>query len=195
MDSSMLFWTQVSAIGQAVGALATAAAVIVALWIALSERRPNIKLRAGLRLIIPGDGSPATDVVAFEIENRGMRTVRISGIGWQTGWTRRGPDWLRQQLALQNPNSYSPSLPFDLAPGQRLTVYVEPSSLGKTNIEFFTRKLPFQTMRKPANVRAVAHLVACKSVIVKVEKPLSEFLATGKIERGAARFNKRAAAA
>lgn len=66
MDSSTLLRTQVSAIGQVAGAFATVAAVIVALWIALSERRPNIKLRAGLRLIIPGDGSPATDIVAFK---------------------------------------------------------------------------------------------------------------------------------
>lgn len=49
MEEATLFWTKVAAIGQVAGAIATAAAVIVSLWIAFHGRKPRLKLTVGMR--------------------------------------------------------------------------------------------------------------------------------------------------
>lgn len=120
----VLFWTIVAAVGQVAGALATAAAVITSLWVVLSERRPKLRVTAGLRLIIPGDGAPASDAIGVTVANVGMRRVRCACVGWRTSRLRWGPRWLRRQHALQNADYLpgSATLPFDLDLGDEKTL-------------------------------------------------------------------------
>ncbi|GIK49592.1 MAG: hypothetical protein BroJett013_22890 [Alphaproteobacteria bacterium] len=201
MDDAILFWTQFGAIGQAVGAIATAAAVVVSLWIVLSERRPRVKAQAGLRMII-GGGAPAFDIITITVTNVGLRTVTVSSLGWRTGWTRHGPAWLRYQWAMQNPEAPDDWIaqtrpPFEVAPGQDRAVHIRVDGYREVNDEarreeFFMRKLPFMSRSIPANVCVVVSLVAFKAVITPVEKPLARFLASGVLEGGAGRFNSRA---
>ncbi len=203
MQNSVLFWTAFAAIGQAVGAIATASAVIVSLWIALSERKAKIKVQAGLRLIIAGDGSPATDTISISVTNEGMRRVRVSSIGWRTGWFRFGPSWLKQQFAFQNPTDIvgSSNPPFDLDPGQEKTILLNVTAFANANadrmrIQFFNRKFPFRDNPVPAKVDVVVSLVAAKAVFARVERGLEWYLAKGKFMKGtgAANFNERARA-
>jgi hypothetical protein len=53
-----LLWTKIAAVGQVVGALATAAAVIVSLWIVISDRRYALDVSVGIRLLFAGNGNP-----------------------------------------------------------------------------------------------------------------------------------------
>jgi hypothetical protein len=194
----MAFWAKVAALGQVASAAATTAAVIVALWIARSDRRVNLKVTAGLRLIWAGDGSPATDVIAIVIANRGTRLVRVVNLGWRSGWLRRyGPEFLRQQFALQNASLVpgSPRLPFDVEPLKEQTIMVNVSDFNDNarpeDRDLFTRKFPFSDDRRVANVCVLVFPAAAKEIVTKVETSLAHFLATGRIERGAARFNAR----
>jgi hypothetical protein len=98
MEETALYWTKVAAIGQVAGAVATAAAVMVSLWIALHGRKPRIKLVVGKRLVI-GGGIPELSVLMFNIANAGERPVHINGIGWRTGWLY----WGRNALSVGRP--------------------------------------------------------------------------------------------
>lgn len=156
-----------------------------------------------MRLIIAGDGSPATDVISISVTNVGLRGVRVSSIGWRTGWLRFGPSWLKQQFALQNPTNVlgSSNPPFDLEPGQEKTVLLDVAVFAdgindETRVEFFNRKLPFIRNPVPAKVHVIVSLVAAKSVFSRVEKELEWHLAKGECMSGtgATHFNSQVSA-
>lgn len=199
MSDPLLFWTIVAAIGQALGALATAAAVIVSLWIVLSERKPKLRITAGLRLIVAGDGTPAMDAIGIAVANVGVRRCRCTAIGWRSGHLKWGPKWLRRQHALQNAGylSGSATLPFDLEPGDEKTMILDPRAYAEATgpekrSAFFCRKFPWSVEPKPTRVDVIVSLAAHKGVFQRVELDLARFLATGEIEGGAAGFNSRA---
>ena len=194
------FWTMVGAIGQVAAAIATFAAVCVSLWLAHSERRVHIRVRAGLRLLFAGDGSPFEDVIAVHVTNHGLRPVRISSVGWRTGWLKRGPKWLAFQNAVQKfdvPISAisSPRPPCDLGPGQEVTFYVSPDPFkrgGEIRDTFFSRHVPWRVKSFPTKICVVVFLVAAKAKVMRVERGLEAFLATGVIVNGADKANKAA---
>jgi hypothetical protein len=196
-----LFWTKVAAIGQVAGAVATFAAVGVALWIARSERRTYIKVSACMRLCFVGDGSPFEDMISILITNHGQRLVRISSVGWRTGWMRYGPKWLKFQYAFQkfdHPVSLmsSPVPPLDLGPGQEVSLHLSPDSFkkgGELRDTFFNRRFPFRRKVSPTKVCVVVSIVAAKAVVTRVERGLEKFLATGVIANGADKAYKAAA--
>jgi hypothetical protein len=198
MEESLLFWTMIGAVGQALGAFATALAVSVSLWIVLSERRPQLRISAGLRLVINGDGTPATDIISINIANVGLRGVTCTAFGWRTGYWKRGPAFVRRQLALQNA-AYAPGswqFPLTLEPGEEKSVYQDVqayrAAMGE-NIrhEFFCRQLPFHKVPTPTRVDLIISLAAHSGIFKTVEPSLAHFLATGEIESGARRFNER----
>ncbi len=196
MDQTLV-WTKVAAIGQVAGAIATFAAVWVSLWLARSERRPHIKAQAGLRLLFDGYGSPFEDTISIRITNHGLRPVRISSLGWRTGWLGRGPKWLAFQHAVQTCNSpmAGQAPPFDLGPGQdaSLNLPTEPfKKVGEMRDTFFNRKLPWKAKPSPTKICVVVSIVASKAVVTRVERNLETFLATGIIAAGAAEANKKA---
>lgn len=197
MADQILFWTQVSAIGQVAGALATAAAVIVSLWIVLSDRTPRIKVTAGIRMVL-GGGAPALDVMTFTLTNVGTRTASIGGVGWRMGWLPFGPKWLKYSHGVQMlgpPVTMAGSAvpPFQLPPGERKAIHVllDYYEAHKRNDDMFVRKIPFSKLPKPGNIHLWIEVIGAGTKFVKVEKPLAKFLATGKLEKGAAHFNEK----
>lgn len=196
MDQT-LFWIKVAAIGQVAGAIATFAAVCVSLWLARTERRPRIKVQAGLRLLIAGDGSPFEDTISIHIANHGLRSVHIASLGWRTGWMRRSPKWWAFQHAIQT--SIAPMAgqapPFDLGPGKEVSVQLSTEPFkkdGEIRDTFFNRKLPWRASPSPTKICVVVYISASKSVVARVEPALEAFLATGMIATGAAAANKKA---
>lgn len=196
-----LFWTIITAVGQALGALATAAAVIVSLWIVLSERKPKLRIRAGMRIIFAGDGTPAMDAIGITIANVGHRRCRCTAIGWRSGYFKRGPEWLRRRYALQNV-AYLPGsamLPIDLEPGDEQNVILDPQAyLEATGPEkreaFFCRKLPWADSPAQTRIDIFVSLAAHGSIFQRVESGLAQYLATGELKFGASRLNIRAGA-
>ncbi len=125
MDQT-LYWTQIGAIGQIAGSVATLAAVIVSLWIVHSERKENIRLTVGERLIIPGDINGPITMIAFSVVNMGLNPVRINSFGWEVGWLQRGPKNLKKRYAIQTGGGGKPGKdpPFDVNPGHSETFFV-----------------------------------------------------------------------
>jgi hypothetical protein len=118
MDSAE-YWNKVAAIGQVAGAIATFLAVGFSLWQVRSERREALQASVGIRLMFIGDGSPALEVIIFNVINTGYRPITINSISWETGWFRGwAPEWLKKKYFLHVPNSvHSWSLPATLQPG------------------------------------------------------------------------------
>jgi hypothetical protein len=193
MDET-LFWTKMAALGQIAGAVATFAAVLVSLWIAQSERRAHVRVVAGLRVVM---STPAMDVVSVLITNHGLRPVRVSAVGWRTGWFRYGPKWLAFQQAVQqfdHPISMISAVqpPFDLGPGQDANLHIPVAPFQEQadlREDFFNRCLPFRNKPTRTQICVEVHLVAAKKTVARVEKRLAKFLASGVIAGGAARLD------
>ena len=90
----------------------------------MSERREAIKLHVEEKVIF-GGAVDAAHVIAFEVVNIGHRSVRITNMGWRTGWMRKGPKCLtfRQAVLMTVDLPFSDKIPFTLEPGERKTVY------------------------------------------------------------------------
>lgn len=149
LATNELFWTQVSAISQALAALGTFAAVIVSLWLALRANRPTVKLTVGERLIIGPLREFDENLLMFSVANAGSRPVKITGLGWETGWLRWGPKFLRKQYAVQTfgGTALGQQPPFELPVGVDASCYSVMENFLKWASEkkgppFFSRDIP-----------------------------------------------------
>lgn len=176
----MLFWTTAAAIGQIAGAIATAAAVIVSLWIVLSERREKLRLVVGYRVIVER-GRSNMDVVAFDFTNLSMFPVRLSTVSWRIGWFRRGPAWGRYETALQLPDAIGgASPPLTLEPGERTSMLIRldrfsPEVASSADL-FRFRLMPFGKPRLPP-IYGIAHTTRGRAIAVRIEKGLRDKIA------------------
>lgn len=74
-----LFWTIFGAIGTTIGSLATAAAVVVALWQTKHTNKKKLKLRYNeSSLVNPNTGENVGDYIAVTVTNIGNREVIIT---------------------------------------------------------------------------------------------------------------------
>ena len=81
-DVSMLFWTVFGAIGQAVGAIATAAAVIITLWQIQNANRKKVKMIFGDKNVaLSEDGSIRFKFVCLSVSNIGNRNIIVKNWG------------------------------------------------------------------------------------------------------------------
>lgn len=188
MQGPALYWTQVAAIGQVAGAIATAAAVILSLWIVLSERKLQASGRCGIKAFFAGDGSAPTYMIGLDITNTGLRPLTVAAVGWRTGWFRRGPSWLGQQFAVQAASHlpYGASPPFELAAGTSKSVFTLLTDFAAANNskreEFFWRPRPWGKGFMKTPIHAIVSISGRRDLYVKVEPSLAEFLRTGQHE-------------
>lgn len=82
LDQQIQVW---NAIGTWVAGIATFAAVLVSLYLARRGDRIRLKLFAGLRLVIRGDGSPPEEHLNIGVTNLGDRSVTVNTVGWAVG--------------------------------------------------------------------------------------------------------------
>lgn len=141
-------WNIVAAIGQIAGAVATFMAVWVSMSLARKGRMPDAKLQVSTGLIIT-HGEDDIRMLRFSITNIGERNIHVRTVGWQTGWLKSGPSWLKKQYAVQMtggvPGTVVP--PFELSPGNEVSTYclmanVEDRCRERRANPFFTRDLP-----------------------------------------------------
>jgi hypothetical protein len=186
VSDPVLFWTAAAAIGQIVGALFTAAAVAVSLWVVLTERREKLQFAAGRRVII-GALPQTLDVVAFELVNLGLSSVHVTTLGWRTGWLSRGPDWMRYRHAVQLFGSgLGSEPPCDLAPGRRMSSAFPLSSATEerpaTDDIFAPRKVPLLGWCRPP-VYATVYTARGTHIAIRVETPLRDALTQERLSR------------
>lgn len=79
----MLFWTAFGAIGGIIGAFATAAAVVVALWQIKYTNKKKVKLNFSDSIVASAQGAKAQErFVSLHIMNVGNREIMICGWGY-----------------------------------------------------------------------------------------------------------------
>ncbi len=82
MDKNELFWTAFAAIGQAVGALATSAAVIVTLWQIRYANRKKVKMRfSDKNVVFSENGNLEFHFVNLTVTNIGNRNIIVRNWG------------------------------------------------------------------------------------------------------------------
>jgi hypothetical protein len=179
-ESLIIWWTAFGAIAQAIGALATFAAVTVSLWVVISDRSIRARGSAGIRVSFVGDGSPGTYMVGIEVVNIGTRSFHVNSVGWRTGWLRRGPKVLAFQYAIQNTSvmlNQRPG-PTIVEPGRDEGFYTFIADMKNSNTDkdsFFDRPLK---LLGHAPIRAMINITGRKPHYIKVSDDLAEFLRT-----------------
>lgn len=120
MSGEELYWVKFAAIAQALGALATFAAVAASLYIAALSRRPLLNLKVADWQLI-GGMNDRQSFVLFEAANVGHIPVRITQVGWVTGHLPFGPKFLRRVRAIQFTDGYGIGrpVPFDVPVASR----------------------------------------------------------------------------
>ncbi|MDD7404039.1 MAG: hypothetical protein SO170_06155 [Butyribacter sp.] len=82
MNNYDLFWTAFAAIGQAVGAIATSAAVIVTLWQIRYANRKKVKMRfSDKNVVISENGNLEFHFVNLTVTNIGNRNIIVRNWG------------------------------------------------------------------------------------------------------------------
>lgn len=187
-----LLWTQIAAVGQVVGALATAAAVIVSLWVVISDRRYALDVSVGIRLLFAGDGRPEENLVAYNVTNTGQRSFRINSIGWRSGWIsglfrKIAPKFMQTRYAIQVAEDHlsSTPLPCDVDPGHSVSFFIDCQRFEQDQTDndndFFNRTLPIFKSKIGPPIHGAIHIVGTKPKYYRVEKSLHRLLTNGEM--------------
>ena len=110
LDQKIQVWM---VIGTWLAGLGTLAAVIVALYLSRRVEKVRLKVYAGLREVILGDGSPFQRHLGIGVTNLGERPVTVNTVGWAVGRRKQ------RRFALQPESGpYTNHYPIELAHGK-----------------------------------------------------------------------------
>jgi len=101
------------AVGTWFTGLATVAAVIVALYFSRKADKVRLRVSAGLRVFILGDGSPSQWHLVIDVTNVGERPVTVNSVGWAVG---KGKDRRHGVQTVSGP--FTKQYPIELAYGK-----------------------------------------------------------------------------
>ena len=182
-QDAVTWWTAFGAVAQALGAIATFAAVAVSLWVVTSERAMKARGSAGIRIMFAGDGTPGVYMVGIEVLNVGVRPFHVSSVGWRTGWLTRGPKALQHRFAIQNTSvllNQKPG-PHIVEPGRNEGFYTNIADMKspdheESRTDMFRRRVP---ILGEAPIRAMVNITGRTPLIFKVSQDLADFLRTG----------------
>lgn len=170
MDWWNLFWNAFGAIGGTVGALATAAAVIVALWQVKYANKKKLKIEFSDNVtIVPaeGDFSSKKEYVGITVTNIGNRRIKIQH------WGIAFPDDRQPFIFLSSPktsNALSSQWPLVLEPEEQSSQYL-------TRAYFYTliRDEAPKCSKKKSPLRFLVSDSTGKQYFVKSKKTLLEY--------------------
>lgn len=166
LDQTIQVWNTV---GTWLAGMATFAAVVVSLYLSRQRDRVNLKVHAGLRLVIVGDGSPARRVVVISVTNRGERPVIVNTVGWRIG---RGKNarFCIQTVGRRSPDDY----PKELAHGKSATFsFDNPEAWANDMLEKFLQPAAAKHIR---TFKAQVNTSVGETVESTAEESLQRFL-------------------
>ncbi|WP_151071184.1 hypothetical protein [Cupriavidus oxalaticus] len=167
LDQKIQIW---NAVGTWLAGIATFTAVVVSLYIALRSDRVRLKIHAGLRVFIIGDGTPAQDMVEIGVTNLGERPVTITGVGWAVG---RGKN---KRYCLQNVSGrYTNDYPIEISHGKSASFQVLFSSTPNW-LHDFSNNFIASGGESISTLVAMVHTSVGQSIEVKAEGNLMERL-------------------
>lgn len=165
-DQKIQIWNTV---GTWLAGMATFAAVVVSLYLSRKRDRVNLKVHAGLRLHIVGDGSPAKRIIVISVTNRGERPVIVNTVGWRIG---RGKNarFCIQTVGRGSPDDY----PKELAHGKSATFSIDnPEAWASDILEKFLQPATAKHMR---TLKAQVNTSVGETVESTSEESLQRFL-------------------
>jgi len=160
-------------IGTWLAAFATLAAVIVALYLARRTEKVRLKVHAGLRVIILGDGSPPQEHVVISVTNVGERPVIINSVGWAVG-KRRHRSFCIQTVS----GPYTKQYPVELAHGKSADFMVSFLATPTWPVEFATGFVKDLSDKSLKTLVALIHTSIGQTIEIHPEKPLVDRLKT-----------------
>jgi len=175
------WWTAFGAISQAAGVVATLAAVVVSLWMAMRDRRIRAKGSAGFHITFAGDGSPGVYHVGFSLLNTGVPTLQVSSVGWRVGWFDVKLKALGFQWAIETwQGQEGVPTPYEL-PSNRSAITIKSAhwfteTTPDVRADLFQRRLPVLGW---APIKGVINITGRKPLIVPVSNDLADFLRGG----------------
>lgn len=174
----MSFWPNTLVdYAQILSAIATAAAVIVSLWLSLRRPKPTLRVQAGIRSVLwhGMDEDIRPEYVSIFVTNVGAVDATVNSLAWRMGrwpWRRQ---WAFQMLA--GPDAYVPfdKLPVTLTHGQQaafnLPIYGEQDWLDDVRKgELFPNA--FQKRSDLRHLRLTVNTSVGKTFVCEPERPL-----------------------
>jgi|LWDU01.1.fsa_nt_gi hypothetical protein len=180
--NDVIWWTAFGAIAQVAGAVATAAAVIVALLLAKAER--GLHGRGHVRIMVAIDPSSRLQEyqIHFSLENSGIRPLVWETTSWRSGWLPKLGGKLGYVWALQSDASGSPFTRQSIEPAMtgRVSIPIRILKEAMVNsderVDLFRRRVPL--LGHPP-ITAFAIVAGRKPIKLKVSKSVADFMRTG----------------
>lgn len=168
VDQQIQVWNTV---GTWLAGIATFAAVVVSLRLAGKAERLRLKVNAGVRLLVRGDGTPAEKQIEISVTNLADRPVTIDSVGWAVG---KGKS---RQYSLQNVSGpHSSQYPVELAHGKRANFLVSLVDTPEWPKEFANNFVQSGKDRYLDTLVAQVHTSIGKTIEAKAERGLIELI-------------------
>lgn len=156
-------------------AIGTILAVIVALYLARSDRIVRVELSVGHRLVGSGlDVTRYQDHCVIKAVNMGLRKVTITGIGWKVGFFKK-----RTYEQILSIPPFPSTMPITLTDGDEATWHIPFNSMDEYPnwIDTFPKKVlgkyPCWTSK---SIRIFVYTSVGKMIFAPIGKPLRERL-------------------
>lgn len=168
LDQQIQVW---GVVGAWVAGIATFAAVVVSLRLARKVEEVRLKVHAGVRLLVRGDGTPAEKNIEIGVTNIADRPVTIDSVGWAIG---KGKN---RQYCLQNVSGpHSSQYPVELAHGKRASFLVSLKHTPDWPKDFATMFAKSVDDRYLKTLVAQVHTSVGKTIEAKAEKGLIDLI-------------------
>lgn len=168
LDQQIQIW---NAVGTWVAGIATFAAVLVSLNLARRNERVRLKVFAGLRQVIRGDGTPPEEHLNIGVTNLGDRAVTVNTVGWAVG-KRKQRRYCIQTVSGQ----WTAQYPIELQHGKAASFMVSFNHTPTWLTEFANDFLRSISDNEFDTLVAQVHTSVGQTIEVKPEKDLVERL-------------------
>jgi hypothetical protein len=156
--------------------------VALSLYLAQSERALRGRGQARIMVSFAGDGTPGVNLVHFNLENTGLRSLTWQSVSWRVGWLRSNVWGLGYTLAIQNFTSSIFEHKQVVEPSQTGSMYM-PVSQMKPGILKEREGRPFfkrpHSILGDAPIAAFAQIAGRKPIKLELSLQLADFLRTG----------------
>ena len=168
LDQKIQIW---NTLGTWLAGIATFAAVVVSLHLARRGERLRLKVFAGLRLVIRGDGTPAEEHLNIGVTNLGDRAVIVNTVGWAVGKGKQ-----RQYCIQTVSGPWTAQYPIELPHGKQASFMVSFAHTPTWFTEFANGFLKSLSDKELDTLVAQVHTSVGETVEVKPEKDLVDRL-------------------
>ena len=168
IDQQIQIW---NAVGTWVAGIATFAAVLVSLHLASRNERVQLKVFAGLRHVIRGDGTPPEEHLNIGVTNLGDRSVTVNTVGWAVGKRKK-----RLYCIQTVSGPWTAQYPTELQHGKQASFMVSLNHTPSWLTDFANGFLKSVSDKEIDTLVAQIHTSVGQTIEVKPEKGLVERL-------------------